>query len=430
MIEALRRIFFRSPEVLQDYQKNNQKVCMVVWNTFETDARVTKEARTLMKNGKNVTVVAVHQPGRTKPYENLDNLKVIRINRTLRRQKQGGVGNQRLAAEKIGNTVSSSANPRTSLKKKVRGLFKFVPITIINIRFFLEAFKQNSGIYHANDLNTLVPVYLASRLRGAKLIYDAHEVSTDRVGWKNKRYWEWIEKKIMNRADATITTNYTRAAYFRDRYHIPLPYIVKNVPPYEEIMKTHILHDQLKLDYSIPIVLYQGGLQADRGLENMIQLIPLVESAHFVFIGDGRLKQNLILMAEEIGVTDRTHFLGAIPNSDLLTYTSSATIGLQLLLNTCFNHYSACSNKLHEYIMAGIPVVGSDLPEIRRVIEDTETGILVNPDDIQEIAASINKLLTSEALYKKYSENTKTAALKHRWENEEQALLEAYQILN
>lgn len=429
MICWIRRVLFREPSLLEDRANNNKNVCMVVWNTFETDARVTKEATTLIDAGKKVTVVAVHQHNRTKRNELVKGISVIRVDRTLRKLKSN-TKHMNSPPNQIQQTndVTEHFSTKQKLKKKIRSLFRFVPRFIINVRFFKEAFLQNAGIYHSHDLNTLIPVYLASRLRGAKLIYDAHEVSTDRAGWKNKRFWEFIERILIKKADKVITTNLTRAEYFKEHYNIKIPYIIKNVPPYEKVLASNTIREILCIPQEEPIILYQGGLQRDRGLENMIRVVPNVIKGKFVFLGNGKLKYDLLRLVDEVGVKDRVYFIEAVPNEKLLEYTSSATIGLQLLINTCFNHYSACSNKLNEYMMAGLPVVASDLPEIRRTVEEFETGILVNPEDLNEISKAINELLSNKELYLYYKKNTEFAAKENNWENERAKLLEIYEI--
>lgn len=427
MMNWIRRIFLRNPTLIRERAQVNKRVCMVVWNTFETDARVTKEAQTLILKGKkDVTVIAVHQPGRTKHKEQIKWINVIRVDRTFKKTTDSLKVS--LPSNRTVNQESSKPISRKQrLKKRILKYFIFVPKLIIIVRFFNEAYKQNAGIYHSHDLNTFIPVYLASRLRGAKLVYDAHEVSTDRAGWGNKWFWEKVESFLIRRADRVITTNLTRGEFFRDHYKIPLPYIIRNVPKHVEIEPTNLIRETLHISNHTPVVLYQGGMQRDRGLENIIKTVRYVPNAAFVFLGNGQLKPKLIELANNEGVADRVYFLDAVSNDQLLYYTSSATIGLQLLINTCFNHYSACSNKLHEYLMAGIPVVASDLPEIRRVVKDTETGILVDPENIQEIAEAINKLLSEKVMYQKYKLNTKSGALQYKWEDDEKILLELYQ---
>lgn len=425
-MSKLKRILFRQKKLLSEYASINPKVCMVVWNTFETDARVTKEALTLLDQGKDVTVIAVHQPGRTKEVEVKDGLNIIRVIRTFKKVSNHSLTHSNSEAPKT-LKVNDVERKKTSLKSKIRKLFTFVPKWIINIRFFWEAYRQDAGVYHSHDLNTLIPVFLASRLRGAKLIYDAHEVSTDRAGWKNKKYWEFVEGILIRKADEVITTNLTRAEYFKEHYHIPLPKIIKNVPPFQTVTSKNLIREILGISDEVPIILYQGGLQADRGLENMVKMMQNIEFGELVFLGNGSMKEELKKMVVDLKVQNKVHFIDAVPNEDLLNYTASATIGLQLLLNTCFNHYSACSNKLNEYMMAGIPVIASDFPEIRRIVEKYEVGYLVDPENVEEITEYVKGLLNNQTKLAEFKKNTVLAAQNNKWENEIPVLLDIYE---
>ncbi|MED1603613.1 glycosyltransferase family 4 protein [Alkalihalophilus marmarensis] len=425
MINSIKRILFRDKLLLKQRAQTNNKVCMVVWNTFETDARVTKEAKSLVKHGKDVTVIAVHNPHKTKKREVVEGINVVRVCRTIRIQKDASPSP---AAKSKAKEAQVKVNSNPSLKTRVKKKFVFVPKLIINTRFFLNAFKQNAGVYHSHDLNTFFIVYLVARLRGAALVYDAHEVSTDRAGWSNKQLWERLESFLIKRADKVITTNQTRADFFANKYRIETPILIRNVPPYQEIGNTNRIREQCGINKGVPVILYQGGIQRERGIENMVRCIPLVKKGTFVFIGNGALKPKIKSLVEEYNVHERVRFIDAVPNKELLSYTASADIGLQLLQNTCFNHYSACSNKLHEYLMAGIPVISSDLPEMRQVISTTNAGILVDPEDLQGVAEAINELVDNVELYNELKRNSKKASKLHQWDNEEVKLINLYQF--
>ncbi|MCM3443788.1 glycosyltransferase [Metabacillus halosaccharovorans] len=431
MFKTIKRVLFRNKKDMEIYARENKKVCMVVWNTFETDARVTKEAKSLIKGNKSVTVIAVNEPKRTKEHEVKEGIKIIRVNRTLnlkRTKKHSSSKNSQINVDPKGLNIKQTVPSKISTLKKVKRSLRFLPKWIVNIRFFTSAYKQNAGVYHAHDLNTLIPVFIVSRLRGAWLVYDAHEVSTDRAGWGNKKLWTKIERFLIKKADRVITTNLTRAEYFSKEYHINLPYIIRNVPVYQELAYSNRIREVLNINNDVPVILYQGGIQRERGLENLIKSIPKVKVGVFVFIGNGKLKPELISLVKHLDIEDRVYFLDAVPNEELLSYTASATIGMQTLLNTCFNHYSACSNKLHEYIMAGIPVIASDLPEMRKVVKDSGAGVLIDPENIDSISSSINALLEDKDRYNLLKSKTKSAAKKYSWDIEEKTLLEIYNI--
>ncbi|HSN66454.1 MAG TPA: glycosyltransferase, partial [Fusibacter sp.] len=97
----------------------------------------------------------------------------------------------------------------------------------------------------------------------------------------------------------------------------------------------------------------------------------------------------------------------------------------------CFNHYSASSNKLFEYMSALVPVVAADLPEIRRVVETEGVGLLVDVESPEAIAVAVNRILDEDELRQMMKEQTKQARQKYNWDKEKDNLLDVYrEIMN
>ena len=121
--------------------------------------------------------------------------------------------------------------------------------------------------------------------------------------------------------------------------------------------------------------------------------MPGLPPCHLVYIGGGRLLAPLKGMAAARGLGGCVHFLPTVPLAELLAWTASADIGVQPIRNTCLNHLSTDSNKLFEYAMAGLPVVASDFPEIRRVVEAHDIGLLFDPETPGELAGALGRLI-------------------------------------
>ena len=267
-------------------------------------------------------------------------------------------------------------------------------------------FKANGDIYHSNDLNTLPQGYICSKLRRAPIIYDSHEVQSSRTG----------------------------AEYVSNLYKIEKPAVIHNYPFYtgDESIKNKIdLHNICKIDKDEPILLYQGGIQQGRGLEQIVKAIPKFKKGIVVFIGDGKIKNNLKKLVEDTGVSNRVRFIDKVPVDELKYYTASAYLGFQVLNNVCFNHYSALSNKLFEYIMSEIPVIACSFPEISRVVRDEEIGICIDSENPSSIARGVNTLLDDRGHYEIFKKNCKKAKEKYNWDNEKKLFVNIYdEILN
>jgi glycosyltransferase involved in cell wall biosynthesis len=122
--------------------------------------------------------------------------------------------------------------------------------------------------------------------------------------------------------------------------------------------------------------------------------------------------------------------LPPVPSEKLPELTADADVGLILFRNTCLNHYYSLPNKLYEYMMAGVPIIASDLPEIARVIREYDIGRLVDPDDPSSIAAAIRGMAADRGALAESGRRARQAALAHHtWAVQEAVLLDIYSNL-
>ncbi|MDQ0803481.1 glycosyltransferase involved in cell wall biosynthesis [Priestia megaterium] len=425
-----------------------KNVCMFVWNHFTNDARVLRECTALSKNGYSVDLICIHDPKNSdlKQYEEVnEHFHVHRVKRYP------------------SSLLFMKKAYRALLKYKVLALIAFLlwlgaayvapyvvlPVTIVAalllktklqvvwvrgsiiLRMILKGRKKKYDIYHSNDLNTLPQGFICAKLRFKRqyLVYDSHEVQTSRTGYDSGVYAK-MEAFFINKIDSMIVENHTRAKYNEDLYGF-YPNVVYNYPfqPKKRDQETIDLHERLGLPENEKILLYQGGIQTGRGLEKLVQAAPLFKEGTLVFIGDGRIKPELERMVAEMKLEDKVKFIPKVPLQDLPKYTKNAYLGFQVLNNVCFNHYSASSNKLFEYIMSDAPVVACDFPEIKKVVEGEHIGLCVDSHDYEEIASAVNQLLRDPVLRATMSNNCKTAKFKYNWENEQLQFLKVYQAI-
>ena len=385
---------------------------MIVWNEFTNDARVLKEAETLQYNNYQVTVYALHQPGITKKKEIKDSgIKVVRISRGLKFKSKTDTG--------VIHKISLS-----------NILFKILSRLWSHTLFLWLLVKSNSDIIHSHDVNTLPTAWLASKISKAFLVYDAHEISTGREGYASYRtIVSFIEKHLITKASAVITTNGTRAKFLKRAYGISSPLIIQNWPKYIEIKKNKKIRDHLNLKNDWPVILYQGGIQQGRGLTQLIEAAAKIPNIYFVLIGSGRIEKMLKELTFKLSLNNRVFFIPRVSLNDLPTYTSSADIGVQPIENTCFNHFSTDSNKIFEYIMSGIPIVASDLPEIRKLFNKYPVGVLFKAGCINDLIRALTNLINDNYLYDSFEQNTKKAKKKLCWESQQYSLISLYDQL-
>lgn len=399
-------------------------IAMFVWNAFTNDARVLKEAQTLASAGHDVTVYALHTPGVTKRQERL--ASGVRVIRVPRRPFWRFGTNAETGGESSNGDSAAPPGKATSLRRFLNIGARLWTHTSVTVRILLAA----PDVVHTHDVNTLPTGWLAARLCGARLVYDAHEVSTSREGYGSfRRLVAGIERRLMPRADATITTTATRSAYFARAYGVPRPLVLQNRPTWNPGARTNRLRRELGLKHDWPIILYQGGLQHGRGLQLLVDVARDVDNAYFIFMGGGPLEQPLKRQVRSLGLSERVRFVSTRSLEELPDYTASADIGVQPLENTCFNHFSTDSNKLFEYVAAGLVVVSSNLPEIRFLMQRWELGLLVAPGCRDQLRGALSQLVAQPSLRYRFQDNALKAARSLSWESQEPQLLGLYDAM-
>ena len=137
----------------------------------------------------------------------------------------------------------------------------------------------------------------------------------------------------------------------------------------------------------------------------------------------------MLKLVDELKLHDRIKFISKVPVDELLNYTRNAYLGFQVLNNINFNHYSASSNKLFEYMMSGVPAIACSFPEIQKVVEAENTGICVDSHDPNSIADGVNYLLDHPELRDEMSQNCLVAREKYNWNEEKKIFIDIYRKL-
>ncbi len=426
-----------------------KKICQFVWNEFTNDARVLRECTALAENGYDVTLIAIDNPNNEniKKYEKRDGFEIFRVKRYPKHYLFSRKILRKLKEYKISIIPIILLYVIVSINMPIVGILGLMyAILILNnfsrklmlkshiaLQMLFKGLIINADIYHSNDLNTIPQGYICSRIKRKPLVYDSHEVQTSRTGY-NPKITKFFEGFFVKRVDEMIMTTHTRANYTKDLYNINKPKVIHNYPFYsgkESISKKKDIHEICDIDRNEPILLYQGGIQSGRGLENIVKSIPMIKRGVVVFIGDGRIKPQIKKLVSDMGLNDRVRFIDKVPVDELKYYTASAYLGFQVLNNVCFNHYSALSNKLFEYIMGEVPVVACDFPEIKKVVTESNIGVCVDSSSPKSIAEAVNLLLNDHVLYSKLKLNCKDAKENYNWSNEKNKFIEIYDnILN
>jgi glycosyltransferase involved in cell wall biosynthesis len=237
--------------------------------------------------------------------------------------------------------------------------------------------------FYANDTDALPANWLASRLRRKPLFFDAHEMFPEvpeLVGRQRvKRFWTWIEHRLFptltKKGSAAVTVCQSIADIYAQRYGLHME-VVRNVPMAFPVQSDSARKLMAEVGEGRRILLYQGAVNIGRGIEWIVQAMPLLPECVLVVAGVGDIYDELRAKAATM---DNVRFLGRVSPEVLHGLTGWASLGLSLLENRGLNYYYSLPNRIADFVQAGVPVLATDFPEIRRVVEQYGIGTLVAP---------------------------------------------------
>jgi len=296
--------------------------------------------------------------------------------------------------------------------------------------------REKIDIIHANDLDALPVALLVAKQHRAKLVYDAQELYTEiHTLTKFDKVILTLQEYIFSRkADKIIAVNEFVAKEMEKRYRINIDEVIINCPPYEEIDITRRncsdIRDIFKIPFSIPLLVYSGGLNKKRGIENTILALKyLSKKAHMVLLGDGPIKKDLEKLAKRENLRNRVYFYNYVRHEKVPSFIATATVGIVPYESAGLNHYYASPSKLFHYIMAGLPVAASNFPFLRKIVLGNDIGAVFDASSPQDIARAVDRILYDEVGYNRFRKNTLEAKKRYCWENEEKRFLKLYEEL-
>ncbi len=300
-----------------------------------------------------------------------------------------------------------------------------------NLRLFLLLLFTKYDILHANDLDTLLANRLAQRFKGVKLVYDSHEYFTEvpelAEGSFAKRMWLKIERAILPKLKNVLTVNQSIADIYKRLYGIDLR-VVRNLPiagKFNSKIKVKSRKD-LGLPSDKKIILLQGaGINVDRGAEEMVEAMNWIDAV-FLIVGSGDVIGDLKEKVRTSNLQSKVVFTGRVPFEELIAYTKVADVGVTLDKDTNLNYRYSLPNKIFDYFQADLPVIASNLIEVRKVIERYQSGIILSSHKPQKMADEINNYLNNSEWFNRTKENVRKAKLELVWENEKEILINCY----
>jgi len=283
-------------------------------------------------------------------------------------------------------------------------------------------------LVQAHSLCSLSPALEIGRRLNVPVVYDAHELETEQGQPAWRRPFDRLEEqRLVRRPDAMLCVSDSIADWYVERYGIPRPLVVRNVPDVRFQSGSGdraALRTELRIAPDALVFIYQGALSRGRRIEQLLRVFGGLErAAHIVFMGYGELEA---LVSEAALRHPNVHFLPAVPPADVLRFSSGADVGICGGENLNLSYFYSLPNKLFEYLAAGLPVLVPKWPEMERVVQEYGCGWVVGESDREWIDAILSCSRTNIAGARLGIEAAATA---HSWEREEQRLLELYRRL-
>ncbi|MBN9412625.1 MAG: glycosyltransferase [Candidatus Paracaedimonas acanthamoebae] len=392
----LKYAFFLERDInpLKHRNNNNNKIVMLAISEIFRDPRIEREARTLRDAGFEIKIIYIDY---FSAYHNIQEIN-------------WGTGITFRPIPFDGNVF-----------------WEIFPYLFSDL-MINAACEEEVFAIHAHDLSTALMGAIAAEKIGAYFVCDFHEWFSENVGWNyklkkyvkhpflKKKLYQWAEKICLRKANRMITVCDSIARDINLEI-MPKPFsIIRNIPFFEEEKNTSS-HPSLRDLFGIKkenfplVLLWQGGVGPTRLIEPIIEGVSLVPGVFFVIRGPGMeyYQTEYEKLIQKLGAEDRVKCLMPIPSSEVVAGAKGADLGVWSLPNLCKNFTYSLPNKIFEYMVAGVPILAADYPEVRKIVSSYDIGMLFDPYSPKSIAQQLEKVKNNQVLLKTYQKNLKTA---------------------
>ena len=389
----------RDPEEFSLHQDIRGKNVHICTSAFRNDSRILRQTATIAASGRfgKIYILGVWEPD-LPIIERLDRTRIVVRIRTLTRRGRG-LWNALVYAERL-------------------------------LRYTSILLRIRPGYLNAHSVRVLPSVMMIRVLRrNCILVYDTHEweTGTDGLAGLKRLLWSLVEMASMPFIHSIVTVTDGIALLYRTRYpKIPVTTVrnfplKRNVVMSREQRKEHLgLRRYCCMDEADILFCFQGVLDSSRYVELLIEVFSHITSGkHLVLMGWGPLQRSVEIATKTY---HNIHFHPGVSPECVVEYIMGVDVGISLTMDNCLNHHYSLPNKVLESLSAGIPVIVSDLPELRRVVEAGRYGWTI-PSTAEALANLVQSL-------DRYAIERKAAAVQswsdiHNWENESQIYLDA-----
>ena len=382
------------------------KVVMVLLNPFVNDARVLREAKSLVKGGYELILLAMYNDN-LKKSEFTNGFRIIRI-------------------------------PLITKKWSKHPLIQIIKYIEFVLRSFVKIIRIRPHYLHCHDLNAL-PIGVVAKIfisRKIKIIYDSHELWSDSRhdhvhSPKLYSFGIFLERLLIRFVDRVIVPSKAIGEIIQEKYHVKSPILLMNIPSKNINKKVTKNISDIDLPADSKKLVYVGGISYGRGIPNLLRAMTKLDNNVFLLmLGFDYLENGISPIIEQYDLHNRVIQLEPVPPEYVINAISSADVGIAPIENICLSYYYSMPNKIFEYLLAGLPVAVSNFPEMSRLVLENEVGVVFNPEDPDDIASSIKRILDDPELFKMLKRNVQVFSENNHWDVEAVKLLNLYSSLS
>ncbi len=333
-----------------------------------------------------------------------------------------------LIGRKLSDSLAISRNYKT-VRMKLLFNKGFLFYAEYNIRLFCKLLFIKKDILLSNDLDTLLPNFLISKILNKKLVYDSHELFTETPELtdrpKVKKIWLSIENYIFPKLKHIYTVNESIASIYKKKYNVDVK-VIRNIAPIFLNKSLDVaLSNKVKGNNKM-LILQGSGINMDRGAEEALTMMKYLENTVLYVIGGGDVFDRLKELVKKFQLEDKVFIKNRMPYHQLMEYTKIADLGLSLDKGTNLNYEYSLPNKVFDYIQAKTPLLVSNRKEIANLVLDNNIGLVVENLDPEKLAETVKGIFSDHERLKKWQENLGLAQVKYNWEKESEKLKQVF----
>ena len=255
----------------------------------------------------------------------------------------------------------------------------FVNLLEAIIKLTIPAIRFKPNVIHCHDTLYLPIALLVKIFCKSKLVYDAHELESDKAGQSKilSNYTLVIEKIAWKHIDYLISVSPSIIDWYNVQLGKKESELIMNSPILDSELQKNEKSNYLREKFQIPsnkkIFLYLGIIsQKGRGIELYLEAFQKKDvNSHLVFIGYGEFTEEVKKIANQM---DNIHYHPAVPHHEVVKFSKSADVGLCMIESVSLSDYYSLPNKLFEYAFSGLYVLASDFPDIKQLVDTYDLG--------------------------------------------------------